>query len=86
LARRPPGDAEGHRAAIWRALWRDAAREGIPREGKRELPDSELLLALTGRSWLQSFAADHLSIESQAAVKRALERVLRRPLKQSTSA
>jgi glycosyltransferase involved in cell wall biosynthesis len=75
----------GHRAAIWRALWRDAAREGVPREVTR-IARQELMLALTGRSWLQSFAADHLSIESQARIKRALERLLRRPLKQSTPA
>jgi glycosyltransferase involved in cell wall biosynthesis len=74
-----------HRAAIWRALWRDAAHEGIPR-GATRIARQELLLALTGRSWLQSLAADHLSIESQGRIKRAVERLLRRRLKQSTPA
>jgi glycosyltransferase involved in cell wall biosynthesis len=73
----------GHRAALWRALWRGAAREGIPREATR-IARQELLLAAIGRSWLQSFVADYLSIESQARIKRAIERILGRPLERST--
>ncbi len=69
------------RAGLWRALWRGAARAGIPASARR-IARQELLLALVSRSWLQSFAADYVSISRQARIKRAIERLRGRPLDQ----
>ncbi|MEP6480448.1 MAG: glycosyltransferase family 2 protein [Rhodoglobus sp.] len=70
------------RAALWRALWRDAARTGIPRNATR-IARQELLFASVGRSWLQSFAADYVSIDRQTRVKKVIERLRARPLERS---
>jgi glycosyltransferase involved in cell wall biosynthesis len=72
------------RAGLWRALWRGAARAGVPRQATR-VARQELLIALLSRSWLQSFVADYLSIERQARIRSAIERLRGRPLEQDVN-
>lgn len=69
----------GNRAGLWRALWRESARPGIPADVTR-IARRELLLAAVGRHWLQSFAADHVSIGAQTRMKSVIERLRGRPL------
>lgn len=69
------------RAGLWRALWRDAERDGIPRAATR-IARQELLLTLVSRSWLQSFVADYVSTGRQARIRMAIERLRGRPLEQ----
>lgn len=73
---------ERPRAGLWRALWRDAGREGVPARITR-IARRELLLAVLGRHWLQSFAADYVSPAAQARIKRRIERLRGRALEQS---
>lgn len=70
------------RAALWRALWRDAAREGVPLDAMR-IARQELLLAAVGRSWSQNFAADYLTIERQRRMRHTIERLRGRPFDDS---
>lgn len=69
------------RAGLWRALWRASGRDGIPRRATRAAR-RELVLALFSRSWLQSFAADYVSVDRQARLRAAIERVRGRPFSQ----
>jgi glycosyltransferase involved in cell wall biosynthesis len=68
------GEQVRPRAGLWRALWREAARPGVPRAATR-IARQELLFASVGRSWLQSFAADYVSIRTQVRIRRGIERL-----------